>query len=318
MPAPASSSATRTSACSRATASGWSDATAPARRRPSPPWPGSGSRTPARSTSSARSATCPQDPRSGDLDITASDRVLSGRGLDVLRNKMVKAQVAMAEPADDAERDKAVRRYGQLEDQFAALGGYAAESDAARICTNLGLPDRVLAQPLRTLSGGQRRRVELVPHPLLRRRDPAARRADQPPRRRLDHLAQGLPGRGTRAGSSSSATTSSCSTPSSTRCGTSTPTAPRSTSTTSAGSPTCSSARPTSGAASRSGPTPSARSTRCPPRPTRCAPRPPRPGPRRAWTSGPSGWPPVSTPCACRTASPSCGSRPRRRADAPR
>ncbi|MGY1706991.1 ABC-F family ATP-binding cassette domain-containing protein [Geodermatophilus sp. SYSU D00697] len=104
----------------------------------------------------------PQDPRSGDLDITASDRVLSGRGLDVLRTQMTKAQIAMAEPADDAERDRAVRRYGRLEDQFAALGGYAAESEAARICTALGLPDRVLAQPLRTLSGGQRRRVELA------------------------------------------------------------------------------------------------------------------------------------------------------------
>src|SRR3954462_8699068 len=114
----------------------------------------------------------PQDPRSGDLDITASDRVLSGRGLDVLRAQMVKAQIAMAEPADDAERDRAVRRYGRLQDQFApsgrledqfpALGGCAAESEAARICTALGLPDRVLAQPLRTLSGGQRRRVELA------------------------------------------------------------------------------------------------------------------------------------------------------------
>ncbi len=104
----------------------------------------------------------PQDPRSGDLDITASDRVLSGRGLDVLKAQLTKAQIAMAEPADAAEQDRAVRRYGQLEDQFAALGGYAAESDAARICTNLGLPDRVLAQPLRTLSGGQRRRVELA------------------------------------------------------------------------------------------------------------------------------------------------------------
>jgi ATPase subunit of ABC transporter with duplicated ATPase domains len=104
----------------------------------------------------------PQDPRSGDLDITASDRVLSGRGLDVLGAQLVKAQVAMAEPADDAERDRAVRAYGRLEDQFAALGGYAAESEAARICTALGLPDRVLVQPLRTLSGGQRRRVELA------------------------------------------------------------------------------------------------------------------------------------------------------------
>jgi ATPase subunit of ABC transporter with duplicated ATPase domains len=104
----------------------------------------------------------PQDPRSGDLDITASDRVLSGRGLDALRAQMTKAQVAMGEPADDTERERAVRRYGRLEDQFAALGGYAAESEAARICSALGLPDRVLAQPLRTLSGGQRRRVELA------------------------------------------------------------------------------------------------------------------------------------------------------------
>ena len=121
----------------------------------------------------------PQDPRSGDLDITASDRVLSGRGLDVLKAQLTKAQVAMAEPADDDARDKAVRRYGRLEDQFAAMGGYAAESDAARICTNLGLPDRVLTQPLRTLSGGQRRR------PAGATRGPD--RSGRPQRRRQDH-----------------------------------------------------------------------------------------------------------------------------------
>jgi ATPase subunit of ABC transporter with duplicated ATPase domains len=49
-----------------------------------------------------------------------------------------------------------------LEDQFAGLGGYAAEAEAARICANLGLPDRILAQTLGTLSGGQRRRIELA------------------------------------------------------------------------------------------------------------------------------------------------------------
>ena len=42
------------------------------------------------------------------------------------------------------------------------LGGYAAESEAACHGRRLGLPDRVLHQPLRTLSGGQRRRVELT------------------------------------------------------------------------------------------------------------------------------------------------------------
>ncbi len=104
----------------------------------------------------------PQDPREGDLDMLARDRVLSARGLDVLLADLEKQQVLMAEVADDAARDKAVRRYGQLEERFAALGGYAAESEASRICASLGLPDRVLTQPLRTLSGGQRRRVELA------------------------------------------------------------------------------------------------------------------------------------------------------------
>jgi ATPase subunit of ABC transporter with duplicated ATPase domains len=104
----------------------------------------------------------PQDPRGVNLDESARDRVLSARGLDVLLHGMEKTQVAMAEAATDAERDRLIAKYGRLEDQFSALGGYAAESEAARICSNLGLPDRVLAQTLGTLSGGQRRRVELA------------------------------------------------------------------------------------------------------------------------------------------------------------
>jgi ATPase subunit of ABC transporter with duplicated ATPase domains len=103
----------------------------------------------------------PQDPREGDLSVTAKDRVLSARGLDQLLRDMEKTQSAMAELVDDTERDAMIRRYGRLEERFSALGGYAAESEAARICANLGLDDRVLGQPLRTLSGGQRRRVEL-------------------------------------------------------------------------------------------------------------------------------------------------------------
>ena len=104
----------------------------------------------------------PQDPREGDLDVLAKDRVLSARGLDKLLRDLEKQQTLMAEVVDEAERDRAVRKYGQLEDRFSSLGGYEAESDAARICNSLGLPDRVLGQPLRTLSGGQRRRIELA------------------------------------------------------------------------------------------------------------------------------------------------------------
>jgi ATPase subunit of ABC transporter with duplicated ATPase domains len=101
----------------------------------------------------------PQDPRTGDLEITARDRVLSARGLDTLLADMKRVE---ADLADDGADDRAVRRYGALEDRFAALGGYAAEAEAARICANLGLPDRVLGQQLGTLSGGQRRRIELA------------------------------------------------------------------------------------------------------------------------------------------------------------
>ncbi|HEY9415823.1 MAG TPA: ABC-F family ATP-binding cassette domain-containing protein [Pseudonocardia sp.] len=104
----------------------------------------------------------PQDPREGDLSVTAKDRVLSARGLDELLREMEKAQTAMAEMVDGSDRDRAVREYGRIEERFSALGGYAAESEAARICAHLGLADRVLGQTLMTLSGGQRRRVELA------------------------------------------------------------------------------------------------------------------------------------------------------------
>ena len=113
-------------------------------------------------TNSGEIGYLPQDPREGDLEVIAKDRVLSARGLDTLLRDLEKQQALMAEAVDDKVLDKAVNRYGQLEDRFSALGGYVAESEAARICNSLGLPDRVLAQPLKTLSGGQRRRIELA------------------------------------------------------------------------------------------------------------------------------------------------------------
>jgi ATPase subunit of ABC transporter with duplicated ATPase domains len=103
----------------------------------------------------------PQDPRTGDLEVLARDRILSARGLDEILHGLREAGERMA-AAEGAERDRAVRRYGHLEDRLHVLGGYAADSEAASIASSLGLPDRVLGQPLRTLSGGQRRRVELA------------------------------------------------------------------------------------------------------------------------------------------------------------
>ncbi|MBV9449580.1 MAG: ABC-F family ATP-binding cassette domain-containing protein [Streptosporangiaceae bacterium] len=107
----------------------------------------------------------PQDPRTGDLGTLAIDRVLSARGLDALRAEMREAELQMAEAAagpGKPDANAAIRKYGALSDRLAVLGGYAAESQAAALTASLGLPDRILHQPLRTLSGGQRRRVELA------------------------------------------------------------------------------------------------------------------------------------------------------------
>ncbi len=103
----------------------------------------------------------PQDPRTGDLDQLARDRILSARGLDQILRRLNTYSLAMASEAGEAQ-EKAMSSYARAEAELAAAGGYAAESEAARIAANLGLPDRVLGQELRTLSGGQRRRVELA------------------------------------------------------------------------------------------------------------------------------------------------------------
>jgi ATPase subunit of ABC transporter with duplicated ATPase domains len=103
----------------------------------------------------------PQDTRVGDLDALAMDRVLSARGLDSLLVGIREAETQMADP-NPARRDAAVHRYGHLEERLTVLGGYAAESEAASLAASLGLPQKVLKQPLHTLSGGQRRRIELA------------------------------------------------------------------------------------------------------------------------------------------------------------
>ena len=134
----------------------------------------------------------PQDPRTGDLEQLAMDRVLSARGLDEVVRAMRTTESAMASE-DDAVRDKAMDRYSRLDARFNAAGGYAAEREAHRIASNLGLDERVLRPDDRDAVGRSAPSRRARPHPVLGRRHPAARRADQPPRRRLDHVAARLP-----------------------------------------------------------------------------------------------------------------------------
>ena len=99
----------------------------------------------------------PQDPRSGNPEESARDRILNARGLGDLKRKLDAAAEAMAS-GDTA----AMKKYSSLEERFQAAGGYAAEAQGSAIASNLGIEGRVLSQPLKTLSGGQRRRIELA------------------------------------------------------------------------------------------------------------------------------------------------------------
>ncbi len=103
----------------------------------------------------------PQDPATGNMHQHVRDRILSARELDVLVRKMRETQGAMASAVAETQQ-RAMRRYPRLEAQFLARGGWTAESEAARIAANLGIGEELLERELHTLSGGQRRRVELA------------------------------------------------------------------------------------------------------------------------------------------------------------
>ncbi|MFD5328986.1 ABC-F family ATP-binding cassette domain-containing protein [Streptomyces sp. NPDC127092] len=99
-----------------------------------------------------------QDSRAADPAVTVTDRILSARGMDVAVRRLREAAERLAEHADD----RAMDAYARAEAAFEACGGYAAEAEAARVAAGLGLPAEAMGRPVGTLSGGQKRRVELA------------------------------------------------------------------------------------------------------------------------------------------------------------
>ncbi|MFJ9695923.1 ABC-F family ATP-binding cassette domain-containing protein [Kitasatospora sp. NPDC101183] len=104
----------------------------------------------------------PQDSRAADPAVTVTDRILSARGLAEAVRALRAAEEAMALADSPARERRAMDAYARAEAAFQARGGYAAEAEAARVAAGLGLPARVMDLPVGTLSGGQRRRVELA------------------------------------------------------------------------------------------------------------------------------------------------------------
>lgn len=64
--------------------------------------------------------------------------------------------------ADPAQREKAMRRYGETLHAFELAGGYRYESEIKMVLAGLGFPEEEQHQPLSILSGGQKTRALLA------------------------------------------------------------------------------------------------------------------------------------------------------------
>jgi len=107
-----------------------------------------------------RVAHLPQEPVPGGLGVEpiGLSHVLSARGIDKLDADMQHARHELAaNPTDET-----IERFTALEEAFREAGGYEAESEVARLADGLGLAQDLLLENLDTLSGGQRRRVDLM------------------------------------------------------------------------------------------------------------------------------------------------------------
>ncbi len=101
-----------------------------------------------------------QEPKA-DLvvaEVSVVSRVISGKGLDEISSQLERLRLALESDPSEAN----IRRYSKKQDEFMNLDGYQAESEAKKILAGLGLQESRFSMKLGTLSGGERRRVELA------------------------------------------------------------------------------------------------------------------------------------------------------------
>lgn len=103
----------------------------------------------------------PQDTHAADPEQSVIDRIMSARDIASIISRIRKAEKEMTDPDPDI-MSKAMNRYDKAMQDYEKAGGYAVQSEAISMATSLGLPQEVMQQALGTLSGGQRRRIELA------------------------------------------------------------------------------------------------------------------------------------------------------------
>ncbi|MFH1740452.1 MAG: ABC-F family ATP-binding cassette domain-containing protein [bacterium] len=100
------------------------------------------------------------------------DHVLSGhKEILEAEAELLEMEEKLAQPVDDSEKmERILRRYGDLQEHFARIGGYDLETEASRILSGLGFPKERWHDRTEVWSGGWQVRIELA-RLLLRRPD---------------------------------------------------------------------------------------------------------------------------------------------------
>src|SRR5690242_19807760 len=91
------------------------------------------------------------------------DEVTAGSGrVGDLHHELEELNHAMADPARSGEMDRILERFGEVQDEYEHLGGYALEAQAREVLHGLGFDDEHIDGDVGALSGGWKMRVAMA------------------------------------------------------------------------------------------------------------------------------------------------------------
>src|ERR1041385_2718845 len=91
------------------------------------------------------------------------DEAIAGSGrAGNLHHELEELQLALEDPARADEMDRVLARFGEVQEEYEHLGGYALESRTREILHGLGFDDERIDGDVGALSGGWKRRVAMA------------------------------------------------------------------------------------------------------------------------------------------------------------
>src|SRR4051812_17205117 len=91
------------------------------------------------------------------------DETIAGSGrVGVLHHELEALNHAMADPDRAGDMDRILERFGEVQEEYEHLGGYALEAQAREVLLGLGFDDERIDGDVGTLSGGWKMRVAMA------------------------------------------------------------------------------------------------------------------------------------------------------------